>query len=128
MKRNLVFIIPSFLLLAFLAFKPPAIGPEKGNVIVTTEATVTTSTKPQLRDFDEEGKEPDHFDDHRKYEEENVIVTTETTVTPSTKPQLRDIDDDREHEEREHDFGVNEIHGHEHHDDDLDEDSSHEDD
>ncbi len=88
MKRNLVFIIPSFLLLAFLAFKPPAIGPEKGNVIVTTEAT----------------------------------------VTPSTKPQLRDIDDDREHEEREHDFGVNEIHGHEHHDDDLDEDSSHEDD
>ena len=54
MKRKLVFIIPGILLLAFLAFKPPAIGSEKGNVIVTPEATITPSTKPQLRDFDDE--------------------------------------------------------------------------
>jgi len=70
MKRKLVFIIPGILLLAFLAFKPPAIGSEKGNVIVTPEATITPSTKPQLRDFDDEGTEPEHFDDHKKHEEQ----------------------------------------------------------
>lgn len=98
MKRKLVFIIPSILLLAFLAFKPPAIGSEKGNVIVTPEATITPSTKPQLRDFDDEGTEPEHFDDHRK------------------------------HEEQEHRDDANEDHGRGHDDDELDEDSSHEDD
>lgn len=98
MKRKLVFIIPSILLLAFLAFKPPAIGTEKGNVIVTPEATITPSTKPQLRDFDDEGTEPEHFDDHRK------------------------------HEEQEHRDDADEDHGRGHHDDELDEDSSHEDD
>ncbi len=64
MKKKLVFIIPALLLLGFLAIKPPAIGSEKGDVIVTPEATVTPSTKPKLRDFDDEGKRPDHFDDH----------------------------------------------------------------
>ena len=64
MKKKLVFILPALLLLGFLAIKPPAIGSEKGDVIVTPEATVTPSTKPKLRDFDDEGKRPDHFDDH----------------------------------------------------------------
>ena len=64
MKKKLVFIIPALLLLGFLAIKPPAIGSEKGDVIVTPEATVTPATKPQLRDFDDEGKRPDHFEDH----------------------------------------------------------------
>jgi hypothetical protein len=68
-KKKLTFLIPIALLLGFLAFKPPAIGSEKGNVIVTPEATVTPSTKPQLRDFDDDGVEPDHFDDHRKHDE-----------------------------------------------------------
>jgi len=93
MKRKLVFIIPGILLLAFLAFKPPAIGSEKGNVIVTPEATITPSTKPQLRDFDDEGTEPEHFDDHKKHEEQ-------------------------EH----HDDELNEDHGREHHDEDHEDD------
>ena len=98
MKRKLVFIIPGIFLLAFLSFKPPAIVSEKGNVIVTPEATITPSTKPQLRDFDDEGTEPEHFDDHRK------------------------------HEEQEHRDDADEDHGRGHDDDELDEDSSHEDD
>jgi ABC-type Zn2+ transport system substrate-binding protein/surface adhesin len=93
MKRKLVFIIPGILLLAFLAFKPPAIGSEKGNVIVTPEATITPSTKPQLRDFDDEGTEPEHFDDHKKHEEQ-------------------------EH----HDDELDEDHGREHHDEDHEDD------
>jgi len=93
MKRKLVFIIPGILLLAFLAFKPPAIGSEKGNVIVTPEATITPSTKPQLRDFDDEGTEPEHFDDHKKHEE-------------------------LEH----HDDELDEDHGREHHDEDHEDD------
>ena len=98
MKKKLTILIPIALLLGFLAFKPPAIGSEKGDVIVTPEATVTPSTKPQLRDFDDDGVEPEHFDDHRKH-------------------------DGFEH----HDDG-DEDHGRHHHDDDLDEDSRHEDD
>ena len=69
MKRKLIFLIPVALLLGFLALKPPAIGSEKGEVIVTPEATVTPSVKPQWRDFDDDGVEPEHFDDHRKHEE-----------------------------------------------------------
>jgi len=69
MKRKLIFLLPVALLLGFLALKPPAIGSEKGEVIVTPEATVTPSVKPQLRDFDDDGVEPEHFEDHRKYEE-----------------------------------------------------------
>ena len=69
MKRKLIFLIPVALLLGFLALKPPAIGSEKGEVIVTPEATVTPSVKPQLRDFDDDGVGPEHFEDHRKHEE-----------------------------------------------------------
>ena len=68
MKRKLIFLIPVALLLGFLALKPPAIGSEKGEVIVTPEATVTPSSKPKLRDFDDDGKKPEHFEDHRKHE------------------------------------------------------------
>ena len=98
MRKKLTFLIPIALLLGFLALKPPAIGSEKGEVIVTPEATVTPSLKPQLRDFDEDGVEPDHFEDHRKHREDG-----------------------------HHEDGDGE-HGRDHHDDDLDEDSSHEDD
>ena len=69
MKRKLIFLIPVALLLGFLSLKPPAIGSEKGEVIVTPEATVTPSVKPQLRDFDDDGVGPEHFEDHRKHKE-----------------------------------------------------------
>jgi hypothetical protein len=98
-KKKLTILIPIALLLGFLAFKPPAIGSEKGDVFVTPEATVTPSTKPQLRDFDDDGVEPKHFNDHRKHD------------------GFEDLDDG------------DEDHGRDHHDEnDLDEDSSHEDD
>ena len=97
MKRKLIFLIPVALLLGFLALKPPAIGSEKGEVIVTPEATVTPSVKPQLRDFDDDGVEPEHFDDHRKHEEGK-----------QRKPHLDDDEDGegdhhRELEEDSHD-------------------------
>jgi len=97
MKRKLIFLIPVALLLGFLALKPPAIGSEKGEVIVTPEATVTPSVKPQLRDFDDDGVEPEHFDDHRKHEEGE-----------QRKPHLDDDEDGegdhhRELEEDSHD-------------------------
>jgi hypothetical protein len=60
MKKKLAFIIPTILFLAFLAFKPPAIGSEKGDVVVTPTSTFTPSAKPHLRDFDDEGREPRH--------------------------------------------------------------------
>ena len=60
MKKKLAFIIPTVLFLAFLAFKPPAIGSEKGDVVVTPTSTFTPSAKPHLRDFDDEGREPRH--------------------------------------------------------------------
>lgn len=68
MKRKVIFLIPLALLLGFLALKPPAIGSEKGQVIVTPEATVTPSAKPKLQDFDDDGVGPEHFEDHRKHE------------------------------------------------------------
>ena len=87
MKRKLIFLIPVALLLGFLALKPPAIGSEKGEVIVTPEATVTPSVKPQLRDFDDDGVGPEHFEDHRKHKEaktENLILMTMKMVKATT--------------------------------------------
>lgn len=92
MKRKLIFLIPVALLLGFLAIKPPAIGSEKGEVIVTPEATVTPSNKPKLRDFDDDGTEPEHFEDHRKHEESEHHKSGE----------LDDGEDDH-HEEDHHD-------------------------
>jgi len=60
MKKKLVFIIPTILFLGFLAFKPPAIGSEKGDVVITPTSTFTPTSKPGLRDFDDEGSEPRH--------------------------------------------------------------------
>ena len=68
MKRKLAFIIPTVLFLAFLAFKPPAIGSEKGDVVVTPTSTFTPSAKPHLRDFDDEGREPRHSVEEEKGE------------------------------------------------------------
>ena len=66
MKRKLAFLIPAILLIAFFAFKPPAIGSEKGDVVVTPTATFTPSAKPHLSDFDDNGRAPKH-----SIEEEN---------------------------------------------------------
>ena len=63
MKKRLVFVVPALLLVGFLAIKPPAIGKEQGAVVVTPEATYTPAAKPHLRDFDDEGREPAHFDE-----------------------------------------------------------------
>ncbi|MFM1967551.1 MAG: hypothetical protein RL590_408 [Actinomycetota bacterium] len=77
MKKRLVFVIPALLLIGFLAIKPPAIGKEQGDVVVTPEATYTPAAKPHLRDFDDEGNEPAHFDEredrehHDDYEDED---------------------------------------------------------
>ena len=90
-----MFLIPILALIGFLAIKPPAIGSEKGEVIVTPEATVTPSTKPQLRDFDDDGKRPDHFEDHFGDD---------------------DGDQSRHHHDKNHDEDR-------HHDDDLDDNS-----
>ena len=68
MKKKLAFILPAVLFLAFLAFKPPAIGSEKGDVVVTPTSTFTPSAKPHLRDFDDEGREPHHSIDEEKGE------------------------------------------------------------
>lgn len=68
MKKKLAFIIPTVLFLAFLAFKPPAIGSEKGDVVVTPTSTFTPSAKPHLRDFDDEGREPRHSVEEEKGE------------------------------------------------------------
>lgn len=132
MRKKFAFLI-SIALLGFLALKPPAIGSEKGQVIVTPEVTVTPSTKPHLRDFDDEGDGPKHFEDHL----DHPGLTPEAKITASPKPQLLNPDDDEDeleqfdgHRDR-HGFrndGDNH-HGHEHdHEHDLDQDSNYEDD
>jgi hypothetical protein len=64
MKKKLIFIIPILALLGFLAIKPPAIGSEKKEVIVTPTSTATTTplAKPNLRDFDGDGNGPAHHE------------------------------------------------------------------
>ena len=67
MKKRLVFIIPILILLGFLAIKPPAIGSEKKEVVVTPTSTTTSTptAKPNLRDFGDDGSGPAHHDfDH----------------------------------------------------------------
>lgn len=67
MKKRLVFIIPILLLLGFLAIKPPAIGSETKQVVVTPTSTTTSTpvAKPNLRDFGDDGQGPKHRDfDH----------------------------------------------------------------
>ena len=64
MKKRLVFIIPILILLGFLAFKPPAIGSETKQVVVTPTSTTTSApiAKPNLRDFGDDGEGPTHRD------------------------------------------------------------------
>ena len=64
MKRKLIFLIPALLLFGFLAIKPPAIGSDTEQVVVTPTSTTTALPKPKLRDFDDEGHGPKHFRDH----------------------------------------------------------------
>ena len=65
MKKRLIFIIPLLILLGFLAIKPPALGSEKKQVVVTPTSTSTPLSKPNLRDFGDDGKGPAHRDfDH----------------------------------------------------------------
>ena len=83
MKKKLVFIIPTILFLGFLAFKPPAIGSEKGDVVITPTSTFTPTSKPGLRDFDDEGSEPRHSVYERGHEgllPEETIMMTMTTM------------------------------------------------
>ena len=62
MKKRLIFIIPILILLGFLAVKPPAIGSEKKQVVVTPTSTTTSTplAKPNLRDFGDDGSGPAH--------------------------------------------------------------------
>lgn len=69
MKRKLIFIIPIIALLGFLAIKPPAVGQQKEEVIVTPEATITSVPKPHIRDFDDEGREPRHHEARERHED-----------------------------------------------------------
>ena len=62
MKTKLIFIIPTLLLLGFLAIKPPAIGNESNQVVVTPTSTATKPSQPLLRDFDDDGREPPHLE------------------------------------------------------------------
>ena len=87
MKKRLVFLIPAILLLAFLAFKPPAIGSEKGDVVVTPTSTFTPSAKPHLRDFDDEGGKPKHS------------LEEEGEEHDSDKGHLEDGEDNDHHED-----------------------------
>ena len=68
MKKRLKFIIPILILLGFLAVKPPAIGSEKKQVVVTPTSTTTSTplAKPNLRDFGDDGREPAHHGDHHR--------------------------------------------------------------
>ena len=65
MKKKLIFIIPALALLGFLLIKPPAVGSEQKQVVVTPTSTTTATpvAKPNLRDFDNDGNGPDHHDD-----------------------------------------------------------------
>ena len=64
MKKRLVFIIPLLVLLGFLVIKPPAIGSETKQVVVTPTSTTTSTptSKPNLRDFGDDGQGPQHQD------------------------------------------------------------------
>lgn len=72
MKSKLIFIIPALALVGFLAIKPPAIGSEKKDVVITPTSTSAPVTQPKLRDFDDDGNGPRHFgdddDDHEDRE------------------------------------------------------------
>ena len=119
-------------LVGFLAIKPPAIGGQTGEVIVTPDATITPAAQPNLRDFDDEGNGPDHDDydhddDNYDYKPKSNLTSEQqapiTAATPGVipMPNLGGGDDDDEDEDDDYRKG--------HHDDhDDDDDESDEDD
>ena len=98
MKKKLLFIVPAALLIGFLAIKPPAIGKEKGAVIVTPQTTITPSAKPNLRDFDHEGREPEHFNDHFDDDDDRPRIMQKPSHNDGKPVIQREDDDEREHE------------------------------
>jgi len=130
MKSKLIFILPSLALIGFLAIKPPAIGSQTGEVIVTPDATITPAAQPNLRDFDDDGNGPDHDDyddDDDDYRPKSNLSSGKTApitaATPGGVPMPNlgggdNDDDDDDHRRKGH---------HGEHDDD-DEDESDEDD
>lgn len=110
MKSKLVFVLPTLLLVGFLAIKPPAIGNTQNQPVVTPTSTTTPDEKPNLRDFDDDG---DYMDPSQN---------NSTPLAPGTlpKPNLNgygddDEDDDEDHEDHED--------RHDEDDDESDEDS-----
>lgn len=136
MKSKLIFILPGLALVGFLAIKPPVIGSQTGEVIVTPDATITPAAQPNLRDFDDDGKGPDHDDyddDDDDYKPKSNLSSGEqapiTAATPGAipMPNLGGGDDDDDHEDDEEENHHRKGH-HDDHDDDDDESDEDDDD
>lgn len=134
MKSKLIFILPSLALVGFLAIKPPAIGSQTGEVIVTPDATITPAAQPNLRDFDDDGNGPDHDDyddDDDDYRPKSNLSSGQqapiTAATPGVvpMPNLGGGDDD---EDDDDDDDEKEDHRKDRHDDDDDESDEDDDD
>ena len=128
MKSKLIFILPSLALVGFLAIKPPAIGSQTGEVIVTPDATITPAAQPNLRDFDDDGNGPDHDDyddDDDDYRPKSNLSSGQqapiTAATPGVvpMPNLGGGDDDEDDDDDDDD--EKEDHRKDRHDDDDDE-------
>jgi len=117
-------------LVGFLAIKPPAIGGQTGEVIVTPDATITPAAQPNLRDFDDEGNGPDHDDydhddDNYDYKPKSNLTSEQqapiTAATPGVIPMPNlgggDDDEDEDEDEDEDDDYRKGLH-HDHDDDD----------
>lgn len=112
MKSKLIFIIPTVALIGFLAIKPPAIGSQSGQVVVTPDATITPAAQPHLRDFDDDGHGPNHedYDDDdysQKSGDSNAKGAPLTSNTPGALPMPNvggrdDEDDDHEEDRKGH--------------------------
>ena len=134
MKSKLIFILPSLALVGFLAIKPPVIGSQTGEVIVTPDATITPAAQPNLRDFDDDGNGPDHDDyddDDDDYRPKSNLSSGQqapiTAATPGVvpMPNLGGGDDD---EDDDDDDDEKEDHRKDRHDDDDDESDEDDDD
>jgi hypothetical protein len=102
MKSKLVFVMPGILLLAFLSFKPPAIGNQQGEVIVTPEATITADAKPHVRDFDDEGRHHDDDDDYLRSESTGGTPLAPIPAMSNgsiAKPDLTGMNDEEDDED-----------------------------
>jgi hypothetical protein len=70
MKKKFAFIVPTILLLAFLAFKPPAIGSEEGREPRHSVEEEGEGLHPG-KGHHEDGDESDHEDDLDRHEDES---------------------------------------------------------